>query len=189
LFNGIIKNKAKFVSFSNNVLRLEFSFIQPQIDLGDSIAVNGVCLTVTKINQKVLDFDVLEETLKRTNLGLLKSGDYVNIEFPISMQDMLSGHVVSGHVDFTTQLISIDGEQFKFSLPIEYRHLVVSKGSVTINGVALTSCDANDDSFSVYLIPETLKLTNLSNLEIGSTINVEVDMLARYVDRILTYKK
>jgi riboflavin synthase len=188
LFNGIIKNNATFVDFKNNILVLKFNNLPKQIDLGDSIAVNGVCLTVTNIKQNNVSFDVLEETCKRTNLCSSSHGKLFNIEFPISLNDMISGHVVSGHVDFVSELISIDKEQYTFSLPDEYKHLVVSKGSITLNGVALTSCDATNNTFSVYLIPETLNQTNLSNLKIGSHVNVEIDMLARYVDRILTYK-
>ena len=187
MFNGIIKNSATFVDFSNNILVLYFDNL-PDLSIGDSIAVNGVCLTITNLNANNISFDVLQETLKRTNLGNCLKGDTLNIEYPITMSDYISGHVVSGHVDFVTRLVSIDGEKFTFSLPQDFKHLVVSKGSITLNGVALTSCDATDDTFSVYLIPETLKFTNLSNLNQESVINVEIDMLARYVDRILTFK-
>ena len=189
MFNGIIKHQASFVSFDQNILLLKFSNLPSSINIGDSIAVNGVCLTVTNISDLHVSFDVLQETLSRTNLGLLANGDLVNIEFPITMNDMISGHIVSGHVDFVSELLKVEGESYTFSLPNNYNHLVVSKGSITINGVALTSCDADNNSFSVYLIPETLKFTNLSNLSIGSKVNIELDMLARYVDRILTYKK
>ena len=189
MFNGIIKNNATFVDFKDNVLILNFIELPKQIDLGDSIAVNGVCLTVTSIKQNDVSFDVLKETCKRTNICSSAHGNLFNIEFPITLNDMISGHVVSGHVDFVSELISIKDQQYTFSLPDEYKHLVVSKGSITLNGVALTSCDATKTTFSVYLIPETLNQTNLSNLEIGSHVNVEIDMLARYVDRILTYKQ
>ena len=189
MFNGIIKNQALFEDFSRNVLTLKISNLPASIDIGDSIAVNGVCLTVTSINSDLVTFDLLDETCKRTNLTFCKNGDVLNIEYPITMNDMISGHMVSGHIDFVSKLVSINNEEYTFELPSDFVHLVVSKGSITINGVALTSCEAKQNTFSVYLIPETLKFTNLSSLKHGDHVNIEIDMLARYVDRILTYKK
>lgn len=101
----------------------------------------------------------------------------------------MSGHLVSGHVDFYTELLEIKDQEYVFALPTKFQHLVASKGSITLNGVALTSCNVSDNTFSVYLIPETLEATNLGILTLNSQVNVEIDMLARYIERILTIKK
>ena len=134
-------------------------------------------------------FDLLEETLKVTNLGKLNEDSDINLELSIKMSDYISGHLVSGHVDFTSELLSVDGETYKFSLAQECMHLIAHKGSVAINGVSLTSCQVSDSDFCVYLIPETLSRTNLGKLKVGDVVNIEIDLVARYLDRLLTKRK
>ena len=194
MFNGIIKHTGEFVKLepkSNGYFSLMIktpNFSNGVLSKGDSLAVNGACLTVVDDMDGILYFDLLQETLDKTNLGMLDPGNNVNLEQSLQLQDYISGHLVTGHVDFVSTLIKVENEKFTFELPLEFKQLVASKGSVTINGVALTSCDVENDCFSVYLIPETLSVTNLSDLKIGSKVNIEIDPIARYVQRILTNK-
>lgn len=194
MFNGIIKHKGKFVKLvpSQNdyfVLTISAPSIASELGIGDSVCVNGACLTVVKIDAEILSFDLLQETLQKTNLGSLLHDSVINLEVSLRMSDYMSGHLVAGHVDFCTALVEIKDQEYVFELPDQFKHLLACKGAITINGVALTSCNVTEKAFSVYLIPETLDRTNLSCLSINGTVNVEVDMLARYVERILTYKK
>lgn len=197
MFNGIIRNLASLESKNSHKTDLKstttFVFHCPEVakesQLGDSIAINGVCLTVVSKTSETLSFDVLDESLSRTNLGLLKTGDSVNLEQSLRFNDYICGHLVSGHVDFCSKLLEVNADKWTFELNPDYSQLVASKGSITLNGVALTSCELNDDSFSVYLIPETLERTNLKDLKPGDMVNVEIDMIARYVERLTNYKK
>ncbi len=194
MFNGIIKHTGGFVKLvpaQNNyfVLTIDAPTIANKLSIGDSVCVNGACLTVSQIQADNLSFDLLQETLDKTNLGDLNNDSKLNLELSIKMSDYMSGHLVSGHVDFYTELLEIKDQEYVFALPTKFQHLVASKGSITLNGVALTSCNVSDNTFSVYLIPETLEATNLGILTLNSQVNVEIDMLARYIERILTIKK
>jgi len=194
MFSGIINHTGEFVKLEtqqNNscVLTIKSPSIASQVSSGDSVSVNGVCLTVVDYDHENVTFDLLEETLKVTNLGKLKEDSVINLELSIKMSDYISGHLVSGHVDFTSELLSVDGETHKFSLDQEFMHLIAHKGSVAINGVSLTSCQVSDSDFCVYLIPETLSRTNLGKLKVGDVVNIEIDLLARYLDRLLTKRK
>ena len=194
MFNGIIKHTGGFVKLvpgPNNyfVLTINAPTIANKLSIGDSVCVNGACLTVSKIQADNLSFDLLQETLDKTNLGDLNDDSQLNLELSIKMSDYMSGHLVSGHIDFYTELLEIKDQEYVFALPTNFQHLVASKGSITLNGVALTSCNVSDNTFSVYLIPETLAVTNLGTLTPHSQVNVEIDMLARYIERILTIKK
>jgi len=197
VFNGIIRNLASLESKQSQKDHTKstttFVFRCPAIakesQLGDSIAVNGVCLTVVSKTSENLSFDVLDESLSRTNLGLLKTGDTVNLEQSLRLNDYICGHLVSGHVDFCARLLEVNADKWTFELNPDYSHLLASKGSITLNGVALTSCELDDDSFSVYLIPETLERTNLKDLKPGDMVNVEIDMIARYVERLINHTK
>ena len=148
---------------------------------GESVAVNGVCLTVLPENDGTLVFDVSHETLSRTTLGALTSGTRVNIERALAVGDRLGGHMVQGHVDTTGALASIDGEVYRWSFPTEYAELVVSKGSIAVDGVSLTIVDPDAASFGAALIPETLRRTNIGETRIGDRVNLEFDMVAKYI--------
>ena len=152
---------------------------------GDSICVEGVCLTALEVGPAGFRADVSQETLARTTLGDLKIGQRLNLEKSLRASDRIGGHFVTGHVDAVGELLAIDRKQqrWQFSLPLEVRRLVASKGSVAINGVSLTSNDVGTDEFSVSLIPHTLEVTSLSELKIGDPVNLEADLLARYWQR------
>lgn len=159
-------------------------------EIGDSICINGCCLTVVKIDAQLFDFQAGPETLRRTNLGKVITGDRVNIERSLPANGRLGGHFVQGHVDTTATVDQIipDGEwiSMSFRLDPEYARQMVSKGSVTVDGVSLTVVDAEPDRFSVALIPHTLQVTTLGARRPGDRVNIETDILAKYVLRMLT---
>ncbi|MCG5452483.1 MULTISPECIES: riboflavin synthase [Micromonospora] len=156
---------------------------------GDSIAVNGVCLTVVEVADGVFTADVMGETLRRSALGALRPGDPVNLERAAALGSRLGGHLVQGHVDGVGELISREPaeqwETVRFRLPAALSRYVVEKGSITIDGVSLTVAAVGADEFAVGLIPTTLKLTTLGAKGVGDPVNLEVDVLAKYVERLL----
>ncbi|PWR08463.1 riboflavin synthase [Micromonospora acroterricola] len=156
---------------------------------GDSIAVNGVCLTVVEAADGVFTADVMGETLRRSALGALRPGDPVNLERAAALGSRLGGHLVQGHVDGVGELISREPaeqwETVRFRLPAALSRYVVEKGSITIDGVSLTVAEVGADEFAVGLIPTTLKLTTLGAKGVGDPVNLEVDVLAKYVERLL----
>ena len=160
-----------------------------RIALGDSISVNGCCLTVVGFDGPVLDFEAGSETLSRTNLGRLRCGSQVNLERSLLAGDRLGGHYVTGHVDTlgTLQRLEDDPPWAKlwFKVPTSISGQLASKGSVTVDGVSLTLVDVTDDLFSVALIPHTLSVTTLGKLKLGDPVNIETDVLAKYVQRQL----
>ncbi|MEO2068242.1 MAG: riboflavin synthase [Desulfurobacteriaceae bacterium] len=162
------------------------------VSIGDSIAVNGVCLTVVDINGKNVSFDVSLETLRRSNIGNLKPKDFVNLERSLTLSSRLGGHILQGHVDITTKIIGIkkegNGFIFSFKLPPVYKHLVVEKGSIGIDGISLTIANLFPDSFSVAVIPHTFSNTTLKYKKVGSLVNLEFDIIGKYVERMLKLK-
>ncbi|MGW0854691.1 riboflavin synthase [Streptomyces sp. NPDC002690] len=156
---------------------------------GDSIAVNGVCLTVVETGEHEFTADVMAETLKRSSLGALTAGSRVNLERPMALGGRLGGHIVQGHVDGTGHIVSRtpseNWEIVKVSLPAELTRYVVEKGSITVDGVSLTVVDAGADHFTISLIPTTLALTTLGLKQPGDPVNLEVDVIAKYVERLL----
>ena len=155
--------------------------------IGDSIAINGCCLTITQIADRVLTFQAGSETLSRTNLGLLKVGERVNLERSLKMGQRMGGHYVTGHVDAVGAVISRidDGPwaEFRFAVPQALTRQMASKGSVAVDGISLTLVDVTDDHFSVALIPHTLQVTTLGQRQIGDQVNIETDVLAKYVQQ------
>ncbi|MFC5926717.1 riboflavin synthase [Micromonospora vulcania] len=156
---------------------------------GDSIAVNGVCLTVVEVADGVFTADVMGETLRRSALGALRPGDPVNLERAAALGSRLGGHLVQGHVDGVGELISREPaeqwETVRFRLPAALSRYVVEKGSITIDGISLTVAEVGADEFAVGLIPTTLALTTLGTRGVGDPVNLEVDVLAKYVERLL----
>jgi riboflavin synthase len=171
------------------VLRIRAERVLEDVALGDSIAVNGVCLTVVDLGDGEFTADVMAETLNRSSLGALETGSRVNLERPMAVGDRLGGHIVQGHVDGTGRIvdrkISENWEVVKISLPAELTRYVVEKGSITVDGVSLTVVDAGPDYFTISLIPTTLALTTLGIKEPGDPVNLEVDVIAKYVERLL----
>ena len=157
-----------------------------EMTIGDSLAVNGCCLTVEEIDAKIIRFHVLNETLSKTNLGTIKEGQKVNLERPLKLGDRLDGHMVSGHVDLITSVKEIkeDGDiQFSINLSNEMKALVIPKGSITIDGISLTIAQLDDEKLTVCLIPHTWNITNLNEKSTGDLVNIELDMIAKYVQR------
>jgi riboflavin synthase len=155
-----------------------------ELERGDSIAVNGVCLTAVEIDGDTFEADVMEETLARSSLGRLTEGDRVNVELALRVGDRLGGHFVQGHVDSTGRVESIEPREHsrvvRIAAPPELLRYVVEKGSIAVDGVSLTVVEVDDGSFSVSLIPETLERTTLGSASEGDPVNLEVDMLAKY---------
>jgi len=180
MFTGLIKNLGEVRRRDEDELIIEIPD-DFECEIGDSVSVNGACLTVTFIDGPNLSFDLLKETLSRTNLGSLRVGEKVNIEFSLKLNDLIGGHLVTGHVDFVSELISVSDEAYAFSLDSSYAKYFAEKGSVSLNGVSLTLGKIDSDSFVVHLIPSTLEATNLKDLNVGDSVNVEVDLIARYV--------
>jgi riboflavin synthase len=161
-----------------------------RVRVGESVAVNGCCLTVTAHRDRQLMFDLLQESLDRTNLGALKPGDPVNLERALRVDGRLGGHFVQGHVDCTAEVLGVEEKgadlRLDVSLPAEFARYAAYKGSVAINGVSLTVAEIGDDRFTVWIIPHTLENTNLGDLEPGDAVNLEFDILAKYTERLLS---
>ena len=192
MFSGIIENSAKVISFTklkDYKLVLETDLKFTDIKKGSSVCCNGICLTVVskkKNNRKILlTFDVSKETLNCSNFNQIKKGDTINIEKSLRVGDEISGHFVFGHVDDTSPLLSIkkvDGSyELQFKISKKLRRLVAKKGSIAINGISLTINSISNNCIILNIIPYTWDKTNLNKLKIGDRINLEVDMLARYV--------
>jgi riboflavin synthase len=155
------------------------------VRLGDSIAVNGCCLTVVAFEAPGWwEADVSEETWRRTDLGALRPGDPVNLERPVRLQDRLGGHLVQGHVDAVGEIVA-PAPDLRVRMPSELTRYVVEKGSVTVDGVSLTVVEALDDGFTVAVIPHTAEVTTLGRKGVGATVNLEVDVMAKYAERLL----
>ena len=152
---------------------------------GASVAVNGCCLTMTYIGVDTFGADVMVETFNRTSLGALRQGDPVNLERPVKADGRLGGHIVQGHVDGTGTITSFEGGVLRVEIPEALARYVVEKGSIAVDGVSLTVVEAGDTSFTVSLIPATLELTTLGHKGPGDVVNIEVDVLAKYVVRLL----
>ena len=193
MFTGLIEKTVKVLDFSlsskGGVLRVENVF-DDDLKIGDSIATNGCCLTLTKKTTSELFFDVMIESLSISNLKNLKKGDVVNLERAMKLTDRLDGHIVTGHIDTISKLKKIT--QDGFSKRLEFScdtSLIVQKGSIAINGVSLTVSKLFEDGFEVSLIPETKTKTNLDNLKIGDIVNIEYDILAKYIQRMFKNNK
>jgi riboflavin synthase len=163
--------------------------ILKDIAVGDSIAINGVCLTVTNIDRDIVSFDVSGETLLSTNLGGLKRGNKVNLEPSLRPDSKMGGHFVTGHVDgvgrIRSRMLEGNAERVEIEAPAEVLHYLVRKGSVTVDGISLTVVDVFKDAFSLVIIPHTASLTTIGFKKIGDTVNLEPDMLAKYVEKFL----
>jgi riboflavin synthase len=192
MFTGLISELASIdgVELSGDGATLQVrSQLAAGIEEGDSIAVNGVCLTATEVSHEGFRAQAISETLRRSSLGSLSAGSRVNLELALRPQDRLGGHVVQGHVDGTGTVGSVHEEGFSRVLGIEVEprltRYLVEKGSVAVDGVSLTVSALEERGFSVSLIPETLQRTNLGEVREGATVNIEVDVLAKHVERLL----
>ncbi len=193
MFTGIIKEVGIIKSISENNGTKTFVVEAPQTvpgkSLGDSISIDGACHTVTELTDTTFTIQSIPETLKLTTLSDRKPEDRVNLESSLTLQDSLDGHLVTGHIDTTTQLEKITPEgnshKFTFTLPTSHARFIALKGSIAINGISLTISELTETTFSVSIIPHTIAVTNLSDLKPSQSVNIEIDMLARYTARII----
>ncbi|WP_369143123.1 riboflavin synthase [Streptomyces sp. R44] len=193
MFTGIVEELGEVVAVEQledaSRFRLRGPLVTEGAQHGDSIAVNGVCLTVVEHGDGEFTADVMAETLKRSSLGALGVGSRVNLERPMAVGGRLGGHIVQGHVDGTGTILertpSEHWELVKVGLPAHLSRYVVEKGSITVDGVSLTVVEVSDDWFTISLIPTTLDLTTLGIKQSGDPVNLEVDVIAKYVERLL----
>lgn len=200
MFSGIVEECATLVAVVKEQENVHFSFRCSFVDdlkIDQSVAHNGVCLTVVSKTNDTYMVTAMKETLDRSNLGLLHIGDEVNVERSMLMNGRLDGHIVQGHVDQTATCIDIkdaDGSyyfmfRYAFDKDMAKRgYITVDKGSVTVNGVSLTVCNPTDDTFQVAIIPYTFEHTNFHSIKVGSVVNLEFDIIGKYISRMIQYK-
>jgi riboflavin synthase len=192
MFTGIVEECGEVVDLTpvetGAVLRVRSSF-SGEVALGESVAVNGACLTVTEVVDGAMRFDLLHETLRLTNLGDVGKGVPVNLERSLRIGDRLSGHFVQGHVDACAGVLAYErvgqDHRLEIALPEEFAHLMVHKGSVCVNGISLTIAELGKESFTLWIIPHTHEVTSLQSVEKGSRVNLEFDLLAKHIARIV----
>ena len=200
MFSGIVEEFATVVAIEKEMENVHFtltcSFVN-ELKIDQSVAHNGVCLTVVNISDGNYVVTAMKETLLRSNLGLLKVGDKVNVERSMMMNGRLDGHIVQGHVDQTAVCIGKEDQQGSYTFTFRYDfdramarkgYMTVDKGSVTVNGVSLTVCNSQDDSFQVNIIPYTYDNTNFHQIEVGTVVNIEVDIIGKYIARINSFE-
>jgi riboflavin synthase len=186
MFTGIVEELGTVAAVEPDRLTVRGPVVTADARHGDSIAVNGVCLTVTSAGDGEFTADVMAETLRRTSLGALRPGHRVNLERAARIGDRLGGHLVQGHVDGVgTILVREPDDVVRFSLPAGMDRYVVEKGSITVDGVSLTVVAVDPDSFTVGLVPTTLALTTLGHKGVGDPVNLEVDVVAKYVEKLV----
>ena len=189
MFNGIIYNKGTVQKISNTKQGVSI-YISSKIALskknvGMSIACDGVCLTLVSLNKKILEFYLLNETINRSKFKYIKIGDSINLELPLKYGQDISGHICQGHVDTTSKVFKISkrgaSKILEFKVDKKYKKILIEKASILINGVSLTISKITKTGFQIWVIPHTLKLTNLSNIKINSIVNIEFDILSKYI--------
>jgi riboflavin synthase len=190
MFTGIVEERGVVREIGPSRLSIGCRTVTADTTIGASIAVNGACLTVVERSQEHLAFDVSEETLRRTSFSRLREGDPVNLERPLTLSSRLGGHLVQGHVDGVGEVTVIErgpdgGAWLTVSAPAELGRYLVEKGSICVDGVSLTVADLAGDAFDVALIPHTLEVTTFGSTEVGDPVNLEVDVIAKYVEALL----
>lgn len=185
MFTGIVEELGSVMDLDGSRLRVGASTVLSDVTMGASIAVNGCCLTVIGWGDDWWDADVTDETFARTSLGSLRAGDPVNLERPVRLEDRLGGHLVQGHVDAIGEVVT-PSPDLSVKVPSRLLRYMVEKGSVTVDGVSLTIVDVVDDVFSVALIPHTAEVTTLGVRSPGDSVNLEVDVMAKYAERLLS---
>lgn len=192
MFTGLVADKAKVISISRGsesaVIQIE-SVLVSEIKVGDSVSINGTCLTAIELSSNTFKADVMIQTLKVTSLGKLSEGDFINLELATRADSRLGGHIVQGHVDGIGSVIeNSPGEKwnkFVVRVPKNLSKYIVNQGSIAIDGVSLTVGEISDDLLTLWLIPETLDRTNLAQKSSGDIVNIEVDIIAKYVERLM----
>jgi len=193
MFTGLIEEKGKVQAIRKGIasatLTISSSVVTGDLKVGDSVSVNGVCLTATLVDKHTFSVDAVPETMLRSNLGSLHAGSVVNLERALKVGDRLGGHFVQGHVDAVGEIISLEenGQDHvvEVSLPAEIHELCVAKGSISIDGISLTIADLKESSAVFWITPHTFEHTNLKSAELGSPVNLEGDMLAKHVAKLM----
>jgi len=191
VFTGIIEGQGRVKKFdiktknrSAAKMEIDLGNLVKGLHTGDSVAINGVCLTATSISKNQAEFEMIGETLKKTNLGMIKPGDKVNIERSLKVGERMEGHFVLGHIDGTGKIVKIEKlpKEIKFWIELskDLARFVVKKGSITVDGISLTLVDVIKNKISISIIPHTMKITNLSSKKIGDKVNIETDILGKY---------
>ncbi len=192
MFTGIIEEVGKLKNFDGGRIEINCAKILNGVEIGDSISVNGICLTVTNFGKDFFTADVMPETVRRTSLGEVSVGGVVNLERALKVGDRLDGHIVSGHIDGVGKILTIriEGNAVFIDVAAQSNLLrqIAEKGSVALDGISLTVVDATSEKFCVSMIPHTLSVTNFKFKHVGSLVNIETDILAKYVDRLLHFK-
>jgi riboflavin synthase len=197
MFTGLIQELGIIQSITSNAEGKEFVIRAPnlikEISIDDSVATNGVCLTATKIEGDTFRVQAIHMTLEKTSVGFLKSGDKVNLELSLRPQDRLGGHFVQGHVNALGKIVKIakigNNWEVEISFPIELRKYMISEGSICLDGISLTIARLTDSTLTVAIIPHTLEKTSLSCKKVEDVVNIEVDMLAKYIENFLRFNK
>lgn len=188
MFTGIVMcigEVVKITEFENGIKLFIKCSKLAGYHLGGSIMLNGACMTLVSVrDSEVLEFEVINESLRLTNLGLLKPNDKVNLESSLTLNSLIDGHIVTGHIDFMAELIKIENYEYYFSYSPDYSKYIALKGSIAVNGVSLTVSEKKSDYFKVSLIPKTLEDSNLGLLKATDKVNIEIDILARYLENI-----
>ena len=196
MFSGIVESMARVVAIEHDQDNVHLTLACPfaqELGIDQSIAHNGVCLTVVRQEGETYTVTAMRETLERSNLGLLRVGDEVNVERSMQMNGRLDGHIVQGHVDQTATCIAVEDQQGSYQYTFKYestkemvRHgyFTVDKGSVTVNGVSLTVCRPTEDTFQVCIIPYTYEHTNFHAIQVGTVVNIEFDIIGKYLARM-----
>lgn len=197
MFTGIIEEIGKIINISKGLnsaqINIEAEKVLKDVKLGDSIAISGVCLTVTSFTQNNFTVDVMPETMRRSNLNNLKKGSSVNLERALALGERLGGHIVSGHIDGCGKIVNIKNEDIATWITIEVSNdilkYIVSKGSVTVDGISLTVAKLEEQTFSISLIPHTKGETTLYEKKLGEKVNIECDLIGKYVERLIFMKQ
>jgi len=192
MFTGIVEELGVVGKISNNAMTVQASKVTEDLKLGDSIAVNGTCLTAVNFSRTEFSVDLSPETMRRTSLGQLSEGSPVNLERALLASDRMGGHIVQGHVDGTGRVLSsrVDGDSiiFRIRVPKRLNPYIVEKGFIAVDGISLTVVKRGASSFTLAVIPYTLKNTSLASVSIGNRVNLEADILAKYVESLLDRK-
>ena len=201
MFSGIVEEMATVVAIKHDRENIDFTLkcsFTNELKIDQSVSHNGVCLTVVNIKDDTYTVTAMKETLDRSNLGLLKVGDHVNVERSMLMNGRLDGHIVQGHVDETARCIKMEDADGSTYFTFEYKldkemarrgYFTVDKGSVTVNGVSLTVISPTDNTFTVAIIPYTRQNTNFADIQVGTTVNIEFDILGKYIARLRHFEK
>lgn len=196
MFSGIVEDMVRLAAVERERENLHFTFecsFAHELKIDQSVAHNGVCLTVVKCQDNCYTVTAMGETLRRSNLGLLQVGDEVNVERSMQMNGRLDGHIVQGHVDGMAECVSVEDAEGSFVYTFKYEndpemarrgYFTVDKGSVTVNGVSLTVCNPTDDTFQACIIPYTYEHTNFHSVRVGTCVNIEFDILGKYLSRL-----